>query len=98
MKKPEILPKILSSGFAERIKLKPGMTLQWSRKYGNPGDCTLMDDEWTPVTEDKSLSARYENTILFTMENRRCTYNNSWIVSNLNAALTTWSWERSGSF
>ena len=29
-------------------------------------DVLWMDDEWTVVTEDKSLSAHYENTILIT--------------------------------
>ncbi len=28
--------------------------------------CFWMDDEWTVVTEDNSLSAHYENTILIT--------------------------------
>ena len=29
-------------------------------------DVLWMDDEWTVVTEDNSLSAHYENTILIT--------------------------------
>ena len=29
-------------------------------------DVVWMDDEWTVVTEDMSLSAHYENTILIT--------------------------------
>ena len=32
---------------------------------GTP-DVVWMDDEWTVVTEDHSLSAHYENTILIT--------------------------------
>ena len=32
---------------------------------GTP-DVLWMDDEWTVITEDMSLSAHYENTILIT--------------------------------
>lgn len=49
------------------IKLKPGMTLAIEPMI-NMGTRNIvwMDDEWTVVTEDLSLSAHYENTILIT--------------------------------
>ena len=53
--------------FKERrkgIKLRPGMTLAIEPMV-NAGafDVTWLDDDWTVVTEDGSLSAHYENTI-----------------------------------
>jgi methionyl aminopeptidase len=33
--------------------------------FGNANVC-ILDDDWTVVTEDGSLSAHYENTILIT--------------------------------
>ncbi len=49
------------------IKLQPGMTLAIEPMI-NIGRCDVvwMDDDWTVVTEDGSLSAHYENTILIT--------------------------------
>ena len=49
------------------IKLQPGMTLAVEPmiNMGVP-EVLWMDDEWTVVTEDLSLSAHYENTILIT--------------------------------
>lgn len=49
------------------IKLEPGMTLAIEPMV-NMGryDVVWMDDDWTIVTEDGSLSAHYENTILIT--------------------------------
>lgn len=49
------------------IKLRPGMTLAVEPmiNIGTP-EVVWMDDEWTVVTEDLSLSAHYENTILIT--------------------------------
>jgi len=49
------------------IKLRPGMTLAVEPMI-NMGthEVLWMDDEWTVVTEDMSLSAHYENTILIT--------------------------------
>ena len=49
------------------IKLVPGMTLAVEPmiNIGRP-DVVWMDDEWTVVTADKTLSAHYENTILIT--------------------------------
>ena len=49
------------------IKLRPGMTLAIEPMV-NMGryDVAWSDDEWTVVTDDGSLSAHYENTILIT--------------------------------
>lgn len=49
------------------IKLQPGMTLAIEPMI-NMGRCDVewLDDDWTVVTEDGSLSAHYENTILIT--------------------------------
>lgn len=49
------------------IKLCPGMTLAIEPmiNMGTP-EVLWMDDGWTVVTEDGSLSAHYENTILIT--------------------------------
>ena len=53
--------------FRRGIKLRPGMTLAVEPmiNLGTP-EVLWMDDEWTVVTEDMSLSAHYENTILIT--------------------------------
>ncbi len=56
--------------FAQRrrgIRLMPGMTLAIEPmiNMGRPDVCWL-DDDWTVVTEDGSLAAHYENTILIT--------------------------------
>lgn len=49
------------------IKLMPGMTLAIEPMInaGRP-DVVWLDDDWTVVTEDGSLSAHYENTVLIT--------------------------------
>ena len=49
------------------LKLRPGMTLAVEPMI-NIGTTVVvwMDDEWTVVSEDFSLSAHYENTILIT--------------------------------
>lgn len=49
------------------IKLRPGMTLAIEPMI-NAGhyDVEWLDDDWTVVTRDGSLSAHYENTILIT--------------------------------
>lgn len=49
------------------ILLRPGMTLAIEPMInaGTP-DVVWMDDDWTVVTRDGSLSAHYENTILIT--------------------------------
>ncbi|MCM1106071.1 MAG: type I methionyl aminopeptidase [Blautia sp.] len=49
------------------VKLKQGMTLAVEPMINlGTADVLWMDDEWTVVTEDMSLSAHYENTILIT--------------------------------
>ena len=49
------------------IKLKSGMTLAVEPmiNIGTP-DVLWLDDEWTVITADMSLSAHYENTIIIT--------------------------------
>ena len=49
------------------IKLRPGMTLAIEPMI-NAGswDIRILDDDWTVVTRDGSLSAHYENTVLIT--------------------------------
>ena len=49
------------------IKLVPGMTLAIEPMI-NAGtwEVCWLDDEWTVVSEDGSLSAHYENTVLIT--------------------------------
>lgn len=49
------------------IRLQPGMTLAIEPMVntGRP-EVVWLDDDWTVVTEDGSLSAHYENTILIT--------------------------------
>ncbi len=49
------------------IRLMPGMTLAIEPmiNIGRP-DVEWLDDDWTVVTEDGSLSAHYENTVLIT--------------------------------
>lgn len=61
-------PGIPNYGKAGRgIKLEPGMTLAIEPmvNMGKPGILEL-DNGWTIITEDGSLSAHYENTILIT--------------------------------
>lgn len=56
--------------FARRRKgilLQPGMTLAIEPMINAGGyEVVWLDDDWTVVTEDGSLSAHYENTILIT--------------------------------
>ena len=49
------------------MKLVPNMTICVEPMI-NVGeyDVCMLDDDWTIVTEDGSLSAHYENTILIT--------------------------------
>lgn len=49
------------------IRLEPGMTLAVEPmiNIGRP-DVVWLDDDWTVVTDDGSLSAHYENTIVIT--------------------------------
>ena len=53
--------------FRRGIKLRPGMTLAVEPMIdAGSAEVVWMDDDWTVVTEDLSLSAHYENTILIT--------------------------------
>ncbi len=51
------------------IRLQPGMTLA-VEPMTNAGryEVRWLDDDWTVITKDGSLSAHYENTILITEE------------------------------
>lgn len=49
------------------IKLRPGMTLAIEPMItAGRYDVEFLDDDWTVVTEDGSLAAHYENTVLIT--------------------------------
>lgn len=49
------------------LRLRPGMTLAVEPMINmGTADVEWMEDEWTVVTADRSLSAHYENTILIT--------------------------------
>lgn len=53
--------------FRRGIKLKPGMTLAIEPMIdAGSAEVLWLDDDWTVITEDMSLSAHYENTILIT--------------------------------
>ena len=53
--------------FRKGPKLEKGMTLAIEPMINEGGaDVAWMDDEWTVVTMDESLSAHYENTIVIT--------------------------------
>ena len=49
------------------IRLQPGMTLAIEPMINQgTADVCWLDDDWTVVSEDGSLSAHYENTVLIT--------------------------------
>lgn len=53
--------------FRRGIKLRPGMTLAVEPMINlGTEDVVWMDDDWTVIAADMSLSAHYENTILIT--------------------------------
>lgn len=53
--------------FRRGIKLRSGMTLAIEPMIdAGTAEVVWMDDDWTVVTEDLSLSAHYENTIVIT--------------------------------
>ena len=63
-------PGIPNYGKAGRgMKIEPGMTLAIEPMV-NAGDynVAVLDDDWTVVTDDGSLSAHYENTVLITKD------------------------------
>lgn len=54
------------------LKLRAGMTLAIEPMINAGGpDVVWLDDDWTVVTEDGSLSAHYENTVLITTDGPR---------------------------
>lgn len=53
--------------FRRGIKLRPGMTLAIEPMINiGTADVVWLDDDWTVITQDRSLSSHYENTILIT--------------------------------
>ena len=64
---PNFRPQGFLRGKRKGIRLKEGMTLAVEPMI-NMGsrEVVWMDDEWTVVSEDLSLSAHYENTIVIT--------------------------------
>lgn len=61
---PEI-PNFRQAG--RGIRLRPGMTLAVEPMINiGTADVVWLEDDWTVVTDDMSLSAHYENTILIT--------------------------------
>ena len=49
------------------MKLRPGMSLAIEPMVNEGSyDVVWLDDDWTVVTEDGSLAAHYENTIVIT--------------------------------
>jgi methionyl aminopeptidase len=51
----------------EGIVLRPGMTLAIEPMLNTGGDETrVLEDEWTVVTADASLSAHFEHTVVIT--------------------------------
>lgn len=51
------------------VKLSAGMTLAIEPMVNMGGfDVWLEDDDWTVTTQDGSLSAHYENTVLITRD------------------------------
>jgi len=61
-------PQVLHYGkFGQGMELKKGMTftIEPMINLGKP-DLRILDDNWTAVTQDGSISAQYEHTILVT--------------------------------
>lgn len=63
-------PSVPNFGKAGRgVKLAAGMTLAIEPMVNAGGfEVSVLDDEWTVVTDDGSLSAHYENTVLVTKD------------------------------
>jgi methionyl aminopeptidase len=61
-------PKVSHVGTRGRgIRLRPGMTFTIEPMInGGDWEVTILDDDWTAVTADGSLSAQFEHTILVT--------------------------------
>ena len=61
------IPNFAQPWYRPGIKLKAGMTLAIEPMINMGGkEVVFIDDDWTVETEDLSLSAHYENTILIT--------------------------------
>ena len=59
------------------MRLRPGMTLAIEPMINiGTHEVDWLDDDWTVVTRDGSLSAHYENTILITEGEPRILYLN----------------------
>ncbi len=65
--KPEV-PNFVPKG-APQLPLKPGMTLAIEPMVtvGSP-EVEILDDKWTAVTKDRSLSAHFEHTVALTAD------------------------------
>lgn len=63
-------PSVPNFGKAGKgVKLAAGMTLAIEPMVNAGGyEVSVLDDEWTVVTDDGSLSAHYENTVLVTKD------------------------------
>ena len=64
-------PQVLHYGRREEgVILVPGMvfTIEPMINLGGERPCFILDDDWTVVTEDGSLSAQFEQTVLVTDE------------------------------
>jgi methionyl aminopeptidase len=90
-------PKVLHVGRRGRgDRLRPGMTftIEPMINIGGP-DVVILDDEWTAVTADGSLSAQFEHTVLVTetgvevLTARSGTFTVGRLTSRQNTSLTT---------
>lgn len=63
-------PSVPNFGKAGRgVRLAAGMTLAIEPMVNEGGyEVSVLDDDWTVVTDDGSLSAHYENTVLITKD------------------------------
>jgi methionyl aminopeptidase len=61
-------PQIPNFGVAGRgIRLKPGMTLAIEPMINAGGyEVVVLEDGWTAVTKDRSLSAHFEHSVAIT--------------------------------
>lgn len=77
-------PKVLHVGTRGRgIRLKPGMvfTIEPMINIGGP-DVEILEDEWTAVTADGSLSAQFEHTIVVTETGHEVLTQRSKVLAN----------------
>ena len=61
------VPNFVEGGVKSSQKLRPGMTLAIEQMFnaGRP-EVQILNDNWTVVTKDGSLSAHFEHTVLIT--------------------------------